>query len=157
VAFGLHRGDQFQPAGGERDALFDHFVYHLDRQALQERDSFPESRLEGDLAVHGACGDQRHLVLEADFGGEFVNAFLADHGGIHVGDQELLAPRVGILHGDVDLLIADQRAKLRFSGTFVRPVLQHDVAGDSVGEPVEAGCLEAFGGALGKRGLKDGI
>jgi hypothetical protein len=56
--------------------------------------------LEGDLAVHRAGRDRGDLVLQADFGGKFVDAFLADHGGIHIGDQQFLAARLGILDDD---------------------------------------------------------
>ena len=71
-----------------------------DRQALQQRDALAQRRFEGDLAVHGAGGDRGDLVLQADFGGKFVDAFLADHGRIHVGDQQFLAARFGVLDDD---------------------------------------------------------
>ena len=64
----------------------------------------------GDLAAHRRLGDGGDAVLDADLGGEFVDAFLPDHGRIHVGDQKPLAPvRVG-KDGDVDRLVLDELA-----------------------------------------------
>ena len=82
-----------------------------DRQALEQGDALDQRRLEGDLAVHGARGDGRDLVLEADFGGKLVDAFLADHGRIHVGDQQLLAAGLRLLDDDVDRRVADDAAQ----------------------------------------------
>ena len=66
-----------------------------DRQALQQRDALAQGRLEGELAAHGALGDRRDLLLQPDEVGEFVDAFLPDHGGIHVGEEQPLAPARG--------------------------------------------------------------
>ena len=38
---------------------------------------------------------------EADFGGKLVDAFLADHRRIHVGDQQALPAPLGLLHNHV--------------------------------------------------------
>ncbi|MHC2540095.1 hypothetical protein ACVINY_000743 [Sinorhizobium meliloti] len=113
-------------------------------QALEKRHSFDECRLESDLAVHGARGDCRDLFLQADFRGQLVDAFLSDHGGVHVGDQKSLAAAFGILHGDVDRGAGDRLAQpsLRFAGLGAIP--QYDVAGNTVREPIEPGCIEPF-------------
>ncbi len=41
------------------------------------------------------------MGFQADIIGEFVDAFLADHGGIHVGQKQLLAAAGDRLHHDV--------------------------------------------------------
>ncbi len=92
-----------------------------------------------DLAVHGAGGDGRDEVLQADFSSEFIDAFLTDHGGVHVGDEQLLAPGSAFwttisIRRSVD---GGGEGGNRFG--CIRAVLQRDVAGDPVGQPVEAG------------------
>ena len=42
------------------------------------------------------------FVLQANEIGEFVDAFLSDHGGIHVGEEQPLAPALGELDHDID-------------------------------------------------------
>src|SRR3984893_16682375 len=51
------------------------------------------------------------MRFQADEIGQFVDAFLADHGGIHVGQQKLLAPGGPRLHHDVDRQIATRLAQ----------------------------------------------
>ena len=52
------------------------------------------------------------VLLHADEIGEFVDAFLPDHGGIHVGEEQLLAPAgLGLAH-DVDGQAAEARCAL---------------------------------------------
>ena len=82
-----------------------------ERQALEQRDALAQRRLEGDLAAHRALGDRGDMRLQADVVRKFVDAFLADHGGIHVGDEQLLARGSGRLHDDVDRIAAERRAQ----------------------------------------------
>ena len=89
-------------ARGERDALLDHLVDHAGREPREQRDAFGKRRLECDLAAHRALGDGGDAGLLADEVGELVEAFLADHGGVHVGEEEPLAPSGRRLHHDVD-------------------------------------------------------
>ena len=117
----------------------------------------PKGGLEGDLAIHGARGDGRDLVLEADFGGKLVDAFLADHGRIHVGDQKLLAPRLRVLHREIDRRIAEDGEDRVARGGKVAVVAQRDIAGDAVGKPVEAGGLHLICGLFGKGGRQNRI
>ena len=91
----LHGGDQLAAARHQRYARGNDVVDDAERQVLQERDALAQRRLEGDLAVHGARGDGCHLVADAGDGGQFVDAFLADHGGpagtlslLITGDEE---------------------------------------------------------------------
>ena len=71
-------------------------------EALKKSHTLPQRRFEGDFAAHRASGDRGDLGPLADFSGEFVDTFLADHGRIHVGQQELLAPPLRPLHDNID-------------------------------------------------------
>ena len=118
-------------------------------------------RLERDLAAHRAFGDGGDMRLEADEIGQFVDAFLADHGGIHVGDQQLLAPMRHRLHHDVEFAVqcvAQLSASLRGS---VRCRCEGDVGRDpgraiavlGIGSSVRArklfvGKARSFGSAM---------
>ena len=94
------------------DALGDHRVDHRRRQAFEQRDALAQCRLEFDLAAHGALGDRRDAIFQAGIVGQFVDAFLADHGGIHVGDSSFLRRPVLRLHDDIDRLVADDVAQI---------------------------------------------
>ncbi len=72
------------------------------RQALEHRDPLAQCRLESDFAAHGALGDRGDLGLHAGEIRQFVHAFLADHGGIHVGEEQPLAAVGGRLHDHID-------------------------------------------------------
>ena len=76
-------------------------------ESLKQGNSFAQGRFKRDIAAHGAFRDRRDMRLLADFSGEFVNTFLADHGGIHVGEQEPLAPPFRLLHDDINGGIAE--------------------------------------------------
>ena len=85
-----------------------------------------------ELALHRALGDPRDLVLEPGIIGELVDAFLADDGRIHVGDEQPLPARLVGLDDDIDARRAPssaQRAALAIAGkaqvggiAFVDPV-----------------------------------
>ena len=106
-----HGRDQFAAARRQRDALLQDLVDHADRQALQQRNALAQRRLELDLAAHGAFGDRGDMRLQPGEIGELVDAFLADHGGIHVGEKKLLAPGALRLHDDVDRQVAARLAQ----------------------------------------------
>lgn len=57
-------------------------------QPLEQSHSFPQRPNEIELTAHRPIGDLRNQRLHARIVGEFVNAFLADHGGIHIGHEE---------------------------------------------------------------------
>ena len=108
---GAHGRDQFAAARRRRDALGQHFVDHADRQALEQRDALAQRRLELDLAAHRALGNGGDVRLQAGKIRQFVDAFLADHGGIHVGEKKLLAPQRLRLHDNVDRQVAARLAQ----------------------------------------------
>ena len=76
-------------------------VDHRHRQPRQQGDALAQGGLERQFAAHGALGDGRTFPFRPDEIGEFVDAFLADHGGIHVGEEQPLAPVAGELDDDV--------------------------------------------------------
>ena len=59
-------------------------------------------RRELDLAAHRPLGDGGDVPLESDMRGKLIDAFLADHGGVHVGEQQPPAPVRERLHHHVD-------------------------------------------------------
>ena len=101
-AIGLHGLHQSAAAGGEGDLLAADFFDAGAGQALQQFDAGAQRRLEIEFAIHGARGDRGDLVLDADGVGQLVDAFLLDHGRIHVGDQQALAAVGERDQGDID-------------------------------------------------------
>ena len=81
------------------------------------------------------------MLFHADIGGEFVNAFLSDHGGIHIRQEQLLPACRGDLHDDVDLRIPQRGAQ---------GLSQSAVVGDA------CGCQEQVGGNAGVQPMRCG-
>ena len=106
-----HGADQLAAAGRQRDALDDHAADRLLGQAGEEAYALAERRGEVELAAHGALGDVGDLRLEAGEIGKLVDAFLLDHGRIHVGDELALATAGGRLHGDVGGSAGGERSR----------------------------------------------
>ena len=100
-----------RPPGRQRDAVRDHLGDRRDRQALEQCDALAQGRLEGDLAAHRALSDRRDVRLQPHIVGEFVDALLADHGRIHVGDEQRLAPRRRRLDDHVDRRVSERGAQ----------------------------------------------
>src|ERR1700743_2468974 len=125
-----HGRDQFAATRRQRDALFQDFVDCAGRQAPEQRDAFAQCGLEFDFAAHRALGDGSDMCLEADIVGEFVDAFLTDHGGIHVGQQKLLAPERLGLHDNVDWQIAARLTQAAFDSANILAASEGDVDGD---------------------------
>ena len=65
------------------------------RPALAAARPARESAGEIQFALHRPLGDLGDLGLEPGIVGQLVDAFLPDHGRIHVGDQQLLLARPG--------------------------------------------------------------
>jgi hypothetical protein len=70
---------------------------------------------------------QAHIV------GELVDALLLDHGGVHVGEEQALAPALGGQDGDIDGQPGEARAQLRLErlggrGLAVDQHLRRDLA-----------------------------
>ncbi len=54
----------------------------------EQRDALPQGRLEIEFTLHGAFGDRGDLRLQPCVIGQLVDAFLSDHGRIHVRDEQ---------------------------------------------------------------------
>ncbi len=64
---------------------------HPGIEARKQADTLAQGHLEIQFSVHGPRGDGRDVRTDARLGGQLVNAFLGDHGGIHIGQQQPLA------------------------------------------------------------------
>ncbi len=123
-----------------------------DGRPLSKRNALAQGFFEFDLAVHGAGGNARDEIAKSGHVGQFVDAFLLDHGGIHVGDQHLLAPRCGLLHSKIDAAPCQERTEFGHDGIHGNTCRQGQVAGDARRKPVDfsaarkpcRGCRERF-------------
>jgi hypothetical protein len=160
---GAHGHDQFAAARRRRDSGLQNFLDHADRQALQQRDALAQRRLELDLAAHRAFGDPGDMRLEAGEVRQFVDAFLADHGGIHVGQKKLLAPGGLRLHDNVDRQIAARLAQAVLDGADVaalegRMALERDIDRNFVEQPSRgAGRRQDGARAVDHGGVERGV
>jgi hypothetical protein len=103
-ALRAHGGDQLAPARHQGDAAVQHLVDGGFGQARQQGDAGDQGLVEIQLSVHGAGGDGGDARADAGDIGQLVNAFLLDHGRIHVGQQHRLAPAGGRLDDKVEAL-----------------------------------------------------
>ena len=141
---GLH---QDPSAGGQGDALLNRLVHHAGVQAGEQGDALAQGRLEGDFAAHGAFGDRRHLFLQSDEIGQFVDALLADHGRIHVGEQQLLAPILRRLDENIDRRGAEAKPQHRGGGAAIGRVGESAVVAIAMRG---AGCERNVSGFAGR-------
>ena len=84
-----HGLDQGPSAIGQMHALHETSMQFALVETGEQANPFPQGAGKIQLALHGALGDPRDLVLEARIIGELVDAFLADDGRIHVGDEQI--------------------------------------------------------------------
>ena len=97
-----HGPNKLAPARRQRDAIADDLADDGKRHAFQQSDALAQGRFELDLAAHRAFGDFCDMLLQTDDGGELVDAFLADHRRIHVGEEQRLAAGRCRLDDDID-------------------------------------------------------
>ena len=149
-----HGRDKRARAGSNMNTVIDHFVRRGDWQPSKQRHAFTHSRFEFNFASHCPLRDGRDLLLYTQVVGKLVDAFLTDHGGIHVGKKELLAPaRCGLDH-NVDWGTAERRAD-RF-GVRTKVAIRRrkgNIGCDTGGEPdwtgvCRHGVLRAFERAI---------
>ena len=151
-----HGRDQFAAARRRRDALCQHLVDHADRQILQQRHALAQRRLELDFAAHRAFGDGGDMRLQAGEIGQFVDAFLADHGGIHVGQKKLLAPGRDRLHDNVDRQVAARLLQAGFDRLDVVRAADLAFEGNVDRHLVEQPLRRSGRGENGQRAVDDG-
>lgn len=89
---GLHCGNQRAPAGNISDPITDDCVERLDIKAAHEGDALPQRFGEIDVAAHGAIGDGLDGIACTRQDSDLIDAFLSDHGGVHVRDEKPFAP-----------------------------------------------------------------
>ena len=111
-AVGAHGSYQRCRPGIRPDTFGNHLIDGRGGKPLQQRHPLAQRGRKRDLAPHRTLGDRRDAILNAGIIGELVDAFLADHGRIHVGDQKLLATSMLRLNNDVDGRSADDVAQL---------------------------------------------
>jgi tRNA dimethylallyltransferase len=135
-AMRAHGRDQLAAAGSRRDPLFQDFIDHADRQPPKQRDTLAQRGLELDFAAHGPFGDGGDMRFQARIVSQFVDAFLADHGGIHVGEQKFLAPESQRLHDNVKRQITARLAQAVFDCRDVLVAIEGNVDRDFVEQPL---------------------
>jgi hypothetical protein len=94
-------------------------IDHANREPFQKSDPLAKRRLECDLAAHRAFGDRRDLGFQPNQIRQLVDAFLFDHGGIHVGQEQALAASARRLDDDVDRLALKEMTESGFGFAWV--------------------------------------
>ena len=102
AAIGFHGSDEFAASGCVGDALGEDLTDDRLWQPFKKADTFEQSALEIQFAIHRTSGDVRHAGANARHVGKLVDAFLTDHRGIHVGNEHFLAPSLRLLDDEVD-------------------------------------------------------
>ncbi len=133
-AMGAHRGAKGAAARHFGDLCFQHTLKLADTEAFEKADPFAQRRLEFKLAAHGPLGDLGDLRLDAERIRQLVDTLLLDDGGIHIRDEQLLAPVGEGLRDYVDGL-SGERLPGFFLAAFRLPAFQHKVAGMSLFQP----------------------
>ena len=88
----LHSSQKNGAARHKVNALFQNMADHRDIEALEQAHTFAKRAFEIQFAIHRAGGNLGHARANTRLGGQFINAFLADHGRIHIRQQHFLAP-----------------------------------------------------------------
>ena len=93
----LHRGKQGLAARHQRDAVTDHMVDDLGIQPFQQPNPFDKRCFKIQFPIHRPRRNARHQRTHARLVGQFVDAFLLDHGRIHIRQQQPLFAPLGWL------------------------------------------------------------
>ena len=83
-----------------------------------------------DQLIRRPRGYRGDLVLDADRTGQFINAFLSDHGGIHVGEQDFFSAAFPRLGDDVHRLIFQDLPAPVCQGIAVSGAMHIEVTGN---------------------------
>ncbi len=82
--------------------LVKHALQVNNGHAPQQADALAQGGLEIEFTAHGPLGEHGDLGLDAFQIRHLVQAFLANYGGIHIGDEHLFAPPLGRLQAPID-------------------------------------------------------
>ena len=82
------------------------------------------------------------MLAQADEVSEFVDALLPDHGRIHVGDQQFLAPARRRLNDDVDRIVRDRHLQPRAQVGKVMPRSRQERVNGKIGREPVARCVD---------------
>jgi tRNA dimethylallyltransferase len=82
-----------------------------DLHSPEEGDAGFERGGEGDLAIHGAPGDRRHLGAKPNGLGKLVEHLVLDDRRLQIGDEKPFAPSCRRLNENIDLRATDQSAR----------------------------------------------
>ena len=97
-------------------------------------------------------------ALRSDEIGQFVDAFLPDHGGIHVGEKKLLAPARALLHDDVEAKAFERCAQPCLDDRGLGVQLEGNIDGDAGGElDRRLRPVQRLGGARQRHGAESGL
>ncbi len=133
-AEGLHGLHQRAAARRIGDALATDFLDDAAFEPLDQTDAVAQRLLEIQFTIHGAGGDFGDLRFDPHGIGQLVDAFLLDHGRIHIGDQNLLAAVLGGDECDIDGAMAGEVAG---DGLSIRGAGIVDLGGDLLVQPVD--------------------
>ena len=98
-----HGCDQRRAARCQLDAVCNHLIDDRRGETFEQSHALAQGRFEFEFAPHGALGNAADLVAETRHRAQFVDAFLVDHGGIHVRDQQLFFAALRGLQHHIDL------------------------------------------------------
>lgn len=136
----FHGLDQRAGAGHEGDAGVEHVFQCGFGQVFEQRHALAQGGFEIQLTVHGALGDFADQFFQAHAISQFVDAFLLDHGGVHVGNQQLFFAALHWLENEIDPG-SGEFSQQRGDGL----LRQENIGGDALLQPLPLRCIEQRG------------
>ena len=151
----LQRLDERARTGDRADTFVEALVDGRFGQPFEQADTLAQRSLEIELAAHCTLGNVGDTVLDAGIVGQLVDAFLPDHGRIHVGDEQ---------PGHSNLVPCDQHVALaemlaQDVGHLERIAARHGQFKDVAAEFQHAGCSDRRAGGFecGACGIEAGF
>ena len=148
LAHGLHKRAR---AGIKRDAMGYDIIDHIGIKPRQQRHALTQCGFKRNLTAHRAFGDGADQWLQADEIGQFINTFLPDDGGIHIGKKQRLPPSCNRLHNDINGAPLEGIASTRAGGRAIHARLrrkQH-IHGHARRQPDSASAPQSGGHGIG--------
>ena len=132
-AVGPHGGDQFHCPGIDLD-IGPQLFHRRCVQPFEHAHPLDQGFREIEFAAHGPRGKVGDPVGQAKLRRQFVDHLVVDDRGLHVGDQQLLAPAIHRLGDEIDGLPV-QRIAHTGRGLERRHFIEGDIAGAAGGQP----------------------